>query len=132
MTKLVGKIDAVAKSLNSEYPSHSFPITIREAKRLGLEVHALDERLNDLLIELNERYSEMGQRAITDFDEANYHDNEILNILEARDIQLYYQVEKDWHYRKDERRWVSLHDDSSWRRTEKIGRKTVRSKFHIR
>ena len=25
-----------------------------------------------------------------------------------------YQVEKDWHYRKEERRWVPMNDVSSW------------------
>lgn len=126
------KIEKIAHHLNSEYPSHDFPITIREAKRLGLAVKPLDAGLNDDLIELSERYSEMGQRAITDQDELNYHDNEILNILEARDIQLYYQIDKDWYYRTEERRWVSLNDQSSWRRTEKVKGRVVRSIFHVR
>ena len=62
--------------------------------------------LDRLLQELNLLYSEMGQRAITDYDEENHHDNEITNILEGRGAQVFYQVEKDWHYRKEERRWV--------------------------
>jgi len=37
-----------------------------------------------LLQELNLLYSEMGQRAITDYDEENHHDNEITNILEGK------------------------------------------------
>ncbi len=62
--------------------------------------------LEPLLQELNLLYSEMGQRAITDYDEANHHDNEITNILEGKGMQVLYQIEKDWHYRKEERRWV--------------------------
>ncbi len=54
----------------------------------------------------------MGQRAITDYDEENHHDNEITNILEGRGLQVFYQVEKDWHYRKEERRWVAMNDVS--------------------
>ncbi len=126
------KVQRIAKQLNEKYPSHDFPITIREAERLGLKVKNLDSELNAALIELSELYSEMGQRAITDYDERNYHDNEILNILEARDIQLFYQSDRDWHYRSEERRWVSLNDSSSWRRVEKVGGRVKRSIFHIR
>ena len=85
-----------------------------------------------MLQELNLLYSEMGQRAITDFDESNHHDNEITNILEVAGLQLFYQVEKDWHYRKEERRFVPLNDSSAWYRAQKKGRKLVKSKFHIR
>ena len=72
------------------------------------------------------------QRALTDYDESNYHDNEILNIIEGRGAQLFYQSDKDWHYRAEERRWISMNDNSSWRRVEKKGRQIVQSVFHIR
>jgi len=74
----------------------------------------------------------MGQRAITDYDEENHHDNEITNILEGRGLQVFYQVEKDWHYRKEERRWVPMNDVSSWYRAERKNSRMVRAKFHIR
>src|SRR5262249_20441065 len=124
--------DRISRILNSSYPSHSYPITTREASRLGLKVLRLEQSVNDLLLNLNERYSEMAQKAITDFDESNYHDNEILNILEARDIQIYYQNDKDWNYIKEERRWQTLNDESSWRRTELINGAQTQSQFHIR
>ena len=85
-----------------------------------------------MLQELNLLYSEMGQRAITDYDEENHHDNEITNILEGPALQVFYQVEKDWHYRKEERRWVPMNDQSSWYRVRKQNGRTVKSKFHIR
>ena len=56
------------------------------------------------------------RQAITDYDEEHHHDNEITNILEGRDAQVLYQVEKDWHYRKEERRWVPMNDQSAWNR----------------
>jgi len=126
------RADRIARRLNSEYPSHSYPITFQEAGRLGLKVRPLETALNDLLIELSELYSEMGQKAITDFDEQNYHNNEIVNIMETRGFQVFYQIDKDWHYRQEERRWTSLHDASSWRKLEKQGRRTVKTVFHIR
>jgi len=106
--------ERIANALNANYPAHEYPITAREAKQLGLNVKALDPALNQTLLELNHLYSEMGQRAVTDYDEFNYHNNEIVNIIEGPDVQLYFQNDKDWHYRKEERQWVSLHVESCW------------------
>ncbi|MGJ7031560.1 hypothetical protein [Niabella hirudinis] len=108
------KAAMISKKLNSDYPSHSYPILSKEAKEIGLNIKLLDKRTNDMLFELNSLYSRMAQKALTDFDEDNYHDNEIRNIIEAEGIQIYYQVDKDWHYRNDERRYIPLNDNSSW------------------
>lgn len=124
--------ERISTHLNSNYPSHGYPITIREAERVGLKVAPLDRKINDLLLELNALYSEMAQQAITDFDEYNYHDNEVLNIHEAAGIQIYFQNDKDWNYIREERRWQNLNDESSWRKVERINGDTVRSRLHIR
>ena len=126
------KADRISRQLNSSYPAHQYPITSREARRLGLDVFDLDPALDELLQDLNLVYSEMGQRAITDYDELNHHDNEITNILEGKSLQMFYQVEKDWHYRKEERRFVPLNDLSAWYFCEKKNGKLLKSKFHIR
>jgi hypothetical protein len=126
------KAERISRQLNSSYPAHQYPITSREARRLGLNVFDLDPDLDTLLQELNLIYSEMGQRAITDFDELNHHDNEITNILEGRSLQVVYQVEKDWHYRKEERRWVPMNDLSAWYRVSQKNGRLAKSKFHIR
>ena len=44
------------------------------------------------------------------------HGNEIINILERDGAQIYFQQDKDWFYRTEERRWIALNDYSSWRR----------------
>jgi len=124
--------ERIARKLNEDYPSHSYPITIKEAARIGLKVAPLAHDLNKLLIELNELYSEMGQAAVTDVDELNQHNNEILNIIESRDVQVYYQNDKDWYYRKEERRWVAMNDKSGWRKTELVDGGVRSSIFHIR
>jgi hypothetical protein len=126
------KAERIARRLNSSYPAHQYPITSREARRLGLKVQEIPAELDSLLQQLNLLYSEMGQRAITDYDEENHHDNEITNILEGAGMQVFYQVEKDWHYRKEERRWVAMNDVSSWFRCRKKDGKTVKDKLHIR
>jgi len=126
------KIERISRRLNSSYPAHQYPITSREARALGLDVKDLDPVLDEQLQELNLIYSEMGQRAITDYDEGNHHDNEITNILEGRELQVFYQVEKDWHYRKEERRWVPMNDVSAWYRCRRKAGRVVKAKFHIR
>jgi hypothetical protein len=110
-----GKANAIARALNEDYPAHGYPITLREAQRIGLSAKPLAPEVDELLIQLSQLYAEMGQRADTDFDPRNYHSNEIRKIVETRSVQLYYQVDKDWHYREAERRWTSLNDRSSWR-----------------
>ena len=73
----------------------------------------------------------MGQRATTDFDDTHAHGNEILNIWESTGVLVYYQQDKDWFYRTEERRWISLNDYSSWRRMHRKGSKVEKSILHI-
>ncbi len=122
----------ISRTLNSDYPSHSYPITLREAKRIGLKVEPMEESLTDLLTQINTHYSEMGQRALTDYDELNYHDHEVQTIIEGRGVQFTYQNNKDWHYRQEERRWVPLNDQSAWNRHLLVDNKTKSSTFHVR
>jgi hypothetical protein len=126
------KAERISRRLNSSYPAHHYPITSREARRLGLNVQDLTPELDQLLQELNLIYSEMGERIITDYDEANHHDNEITNVLEGKGLQVLYRVEKDWHYRKEERRWVPMNDLSSWFRCRITDGRITRTRFHIR
>lgn len=127
----IKKAEQISNVLNSNYPSHSYPITIREALKIGLKVQELGTDLNNKLLHLNGLYSEMAQLAYTDYDELNYHDNEILKIIEGISLKQFYQKDKDWHYRKEERRWVPLNDNSSWRKIRKVGNKVEESSFYI-
>ena len=105
----------ISHRLNNDYPSHSYPIVLREAKQIGLNAVEMPSDLEQDLIDLNELYSEMGQRCRTDFDEHNHHDNEIVNIHETAGKQIYFQVDKDWHYRQADRTWVYTNEKSRWR-----------------
>jgi hypothetical protein len=126
------KAAEISRKLNSDYPSHNYPILRKEAKDIGLNVKVLDKELNDLLFELNSLYSRMGQRALTDYDENNYHDNEIRNIIEAEGTQIYYQVDKDWYYRGEERRYIPMNDNSSWYKVKGTPGKFESEVFEIR
>jgi len=123
--------DQIANALNAKYPSHNYPILFEEAQKIGLKAAHMPPQINTLLLELNQRYSEMGQRATTDFDEIRSHSNEILNISESADIQIFFQQDKDWFYRVEERRWITLNDNSSWRRIEQVNGETHKSVLHI-
>jgi len=126
-----GKSDEIATILNSKYPSHSYPILLGEAERIGLNVKMMKKETNTLLLELNSLYSEMGQRATTDFNEYSAHGNEILNILETDNLQIYYQEDKDWFYRKEERRWITMNNNSSWRKVVEQNGNINESVMHI-
>lgn len=121
----------IAATLNTKYPSHSYPILLGEAAKLGLKAVPLAADVNAQLLELNRLYSEMGQKATTDFDEIRAHGNEILNILEGKGLQVFYQHDKDWYYRSEERRWITMNDESSWRRIERVKGRLSQTIMHI-
>jgi hypothetical protein len=122
----------ISRQLNSNYPSHSYPITAREARRLGLNVRDLGAKEAELLRELNALYSRMAHPILTDYDQENHHNHEICNILEVRDRQIYYEVDKDWHYRKEERRWIATNDKSGWKRVSFKNKRWLPETFYIR
>ena len=128
----IKQAEKISNILNSDYPSHSYPITIKEALNIGLNVEELDNAMNGKLLELNELYSEMAQLAYTDYDQLNYHDNEIFKIVEGVTMKLFYQKDKDWHYRTEEKRWVPMNDNSSWRKIKLVGNKMEETSFYTR
>ncbi|MEZ4223081.1 MAG: hypothetical protein R3B13_19215 [Polyangiaceae bacterium] len=124
-------VHRIADALNSRYPSHSYPILKREARQLGLKVVDMEHDVLSLLLELHHAYSEMGQKCTTDQDEVHSHTNEIVNIMESMGAQFFFEIDKDWFYRTEERRWVAMNDTSGWRRvTERSGR-LLNEAFHI-
>jgi hypothetical protein len=126
------KRKAISELLNNKYPSHGYPIVLREAQKIGLKAEKLDGELEKLLLELNTVYSEMGQHCRTDYDEMNYHDNEILNIHETQGMQIYYQVDKDWHFRQSDRTWIYINEKSSWKKCLLVDGKIQEDIFYIR
>jgi len=125
-------VEDISRKLNSDYPSHNYPIMLSEAQKIGLNANELSGELNEMFFDLNQLYSQMGRMAYTDYDENNYHNNEIINISEAVGVQIYYQNDKDWHYRSDERRYIPMNDKSSWYRIKGDASKIEPEVFQIR
>ncbi|OGH59103.1 MAG: hypothetical protein A3G34_02130 [Candidatus Lindowbacteria bacterium RIFCSPLOWO2_12_FULL_62_27] len=125
------KAERISRELNSAYPSHSYPITAREAARLGLNVKAIDPEIESGLRKLNELYSTMGQFLRSDIDEEHHHDNLICHILERRGRQIYYLQDRDWYYRKDEQKWCWMNNESAWHCAEQNGRGWTDRIFHV-
>jgi ATP-dependent protease ClpP protease subunit len=124
--------ERIAHRLNNDYPSHSYPIVLREAQQIGLHATEMAPELEQDLMALNEIYSEMGQRCRTDFDELNHHDNEIVNILETGGAQIYFQVDKDWHFRQSDRTWVFTNEKSRWNVWRNVNGEMIGDQLHIR
>jgi hypothetical protein len=126
-------IKRIAHALNNDFPSHGYPILLREAQRLGLNACPLDRELESDLMELNEIYSEMGQLCRTDYDERHHHVNEVINITEIAGAMVYYVVDKDWHWRESDRTWVYTNEQSKWKMREVgEGGAIVDDELHIR
>lgn len=121
----------IASTLNSKYPSHAYPILIDEACRIGLNTVPMDADIASMLLDLNHIYSEMGQKATTDINDRQAHSNEIINILERHERQIYFQQDKDWFYRPEERRWIVMNDASSWHQIKTLNGKRLKTPLFI-
>jgi hypothetical protein len=126
------RIKRIARALNNDFPSHGYPIMLREAKRLGLNVAALETAIEADLLELNELYSAMCKRNRIDHDAQNHHDSEVVSIHETTGAMAYYQIDKDWHWRESDRTWISTNDRSTWRTRELADGKVVDEELYIR
>ena len=122
----------ISKTLNSDYPSHGYPIVLKEAQRIGIKAAAIDADVNDILIQLNELYSEMGQKCRIDYDPHHHRDYEVLNIIECGGTMVYYHLDKEWHYKESERTWRFTNDYSAYKQKIVKGGAVSERKFHVR
>jgi ATP-dependent protease ClpP protease subunit len=108
------KIDKITSRLNHDYPAHGYPITIREARNMGLPVKDLSPKSLDILNELQLLYSEITEDQITDYDSSSYHDNTVYSIIEMVNLQVIYKHDFDKFYREIDKRYIILNDKSGW------------------
>ena len=64
------------------------------------------------------------------FGDSNGHS--IVTILEGQGRQIFFQNEKGWRYRVAERRWITMHDHSRWRKAERAGDQAAVSNHPVR
>jgi hypothetical protein len=132
--KDMAEAERISRSLNHDFPAHSYPITSQEAKRMGLAVEVASPQIDMLLSDLNFAYSDMAQNSVTDLDPSNYQDNNILSVVETKDCQIYWQNDRLQNYIASERRWQTLNNRSSWRMLERLPGhpEPRRSELHVR
>ena len=95
------------RRLNSSYPAHQYPITSREARRLGLDVQDIDPGPRPAAAGAEPRSTRRWASAPSPTTtRRTTTTTRSRTSSRARALQVFYQVEKDWHYRKEERRWV--------------------------
>ena len=110
-------IESITNRLNDDYPAHGYPITDREAKKLGLPVTRLSNEALNIMNELQLLYGSLCTDQITDFDKFNYHDNSILSVVESDGIQTSYFRNYDREYLETEKRYIIINDLSGWSKT---------------
>lgn len=122
----------ISKALNSDYPSHGYPIVLKEAQRIGINAIKMNDNINKILIELNEAYSEVCKPNRQDFTPNHHRDNEIVNMMECNGKIIYYEIDKEWHYSETERTWRSTNEKSSYRMHYMEKGNVVNVPFHVR
>ena len=113
------KIEEISDKLNYTYPAHGYPITMREAKKIGLNVKPISEEVQDNLNNLQLLYGELTDEMISDYDNNSYHNQSIYSVIETIGVQIVYQNNFDKFYRENEKRYITLNDLSGWHKTIK-------------
>jgi hypothetical protein len=108
------QIEKISYSLNYDYPSHSYPITTKEAERIGLKVKQISPEIQDIMNHLQLLYSEMTDEVVVDYDQSMYYNHSIISTIETVGAQVYYQNDYDKFYRESEKRYILLNDNSAW------------------
>jgi len=111
------KIEEISSKLNYTYPAHGYPITTKEALKIGLNVKNIVEDVQDNLNNLQLLYGELTDEKITDFDNNSFHNQSIYSVIETTGVQIVYQNNYDKFYRENEKRYITLNDLSGWYKT---------------
>jgi hypothetical protein len=117
------KIQDISNKLNYTYPAHGYPITSKEAKKIGLNIKPIAEEIQEDLNNLQLLYGELTDDMITDYDNNSYHNQCIYSVVETIGVQIIYQNNFDKFYRETEKRYITLNDLSGWYKTVPIGQK---------
>lgn len=108
------KRQTISNTLNNDYPQHGYPITFKEAVRIGINAEKLPPKLEAYLIELDEIYAETSDLKEKVISEVKYKYVQVSRIFETESYRCFFLCDEEKFYRNDERRWITLEDDSDW------------------
>jgi pimeloyl-ACP methyl ester carboxylesterase len=121
----------IATKLTTAYPAHSYPILLSEARNIGIPAKEMAPELEKVLVALQEYYVESGKIIRIDQDEDHHHDHELTNIVERSGQMAFYRLDRDWYYRKEERRWLPMNNNDRWYMAELSNGKIRERSLHI-
>jgi len=105
----------IADLLNDAYPSHGYPIVLREAQQIGLPAEPTPKVLNPLLWELVKLYSIISKKETTNFIPSWYHSEGMPVIIESTNKRTFYNYSYDKRLMHHPVGWVTESDHSRWR-----------------
>ncbi len=106
----------IVENLNTQYPSHGYPIPRHKAKELGMNVTYTQQETNDILWNLINTYRYMTEPARTDLADSLFHTEQVFKVIESVDSRLALNntlerrldpIIKGWTTLKDEIKWIN-------------------------
>lgn len=111
----------IANLLNDSYPTHGYPIVLKEARQIGLPAEPTPPELNPLLWELVKLYSLASKPAITDFAPTFFHNEHVQVMIESVNKRTFLKLSCNrrfvtppgpgWVTENDKTRWLSALPD---------------------
>lgn len=105
----------LANILNDTYPSHGYPIVLKEAVEIGLPAEATPSELNPLLWELIKLYSLISRKTTTNLTPTFYHEEGTPVIIESTDKRTFYAPSYNKRFLPQTGLgWITENDKTSW------------------
>lgn len=114
------KIKRIIHALNFDYPCHSYPITRDEAKKLGLNVRAIEKDLMVLLEGLDDAYLSLAQRREFDRTRRGYSTTDIDTVFEVEGKQIAHVSNMSYAYDKRAKSFEPCYQNDAWSILERV------------
>ncbi len=108
------KMEKIVRKLNTEYPAHGYPITRKEARKLGLTIEYSTPELDEHLWNIFQTYQTILEPAVTDLSEIMTHKEEIVCIMESENVRTANKEQYDRVYNTVANKWEQLNDETDW------------------
>jgi|SRR3989344_3883304 len=105
----------IADMLNDSYPTHGYPIVLKEAQKIGLPAEPTPPDLNPLLWELVKMYSLASKKIITNITPTYFHLEHVPVIIESVNKRTFYRMS---YYKRFMSQpslgWIMENDKTGW------------------